>query len=55
VLQLVADKSNWANRTRPGVPWEREPGRGMGIATYFCHLGYFAEVAGEKRGKRGTA
>ena len=49
VLQLVADKSNWANRTRPGVPWEREPGRGMGIATYFCHLGYFAEVAGEKR------
>ena len=38
VLQLVAVKSNWANR-------KREPGRGMGIATYFCHLGYFAEVA----------
>jgi isoquinoline 1-oxidoreductase beta subunit len=38
VLQLVAEKSNWANR-------KREPGRGMGIATYFCHLGYFAEVA----------
>jgi isoquinoline 1-oxidoreductase beta subunit len=38
VLQLVAEKSNWANR-------KKEPGRGMGIAGYFCHLGYFAEVA----------
>ena len=38
VLQLVAEKSNWANR-------KREPGRGLGIAGYFCHLGYFAEVA----------
>jgi isoquinoline 1-oxidoreductase beta subunit len=38
VLQLVAEKSGWANRTR-------EKGRGMGIACYFCHLGYFAEVA----------
>jgi isoquinoline 1-oxidoreductase subunit beta len=38
VLRLVAEKSNWANR-------KREPGRGMGIACYFCHLGYFAEVA----------
>ena len=38
VLQLVAEKSNWANR-------KREPGRAMGIAGYFCHLGYFAEVA----------
>jgi isoquinoline 1-oxidoreductase subunit beta len=38
VLQLVAEKSSWTN-------CKREPGRGMGIATYFCHLGYFAEVA----------
>jgi isoquinoline 1-oxidoreductase beta subunit len=38
VLQLVAEKSNWANR-------KRESGRAMGIAAYFCHLGYFAEVA----------
>jgi isoquinoline 1-oxidoreductase subunit beta len=38
VLQLVAEKSNWANR-------KKEPGRGLGIAGYFCHLGYFAEVA----------
>jgi hypothetical protein len=40
VPQLGAEKANWANRTRPGVSWEREPGRGMGIATHFCHLGY---------------
>ncbi|WP_204101336.1 xanthine dehydrogenase family protein molybdopterin-binding subunit [Occallatibacter savannae] len=38
VLQLVADKSGWAKRSK-------EPGRGMGIAAWFCHLGYFAEVA----------
>ena len=38
VLQLVADKSGWANR-------KKAPGRGMGIAGYFCHQGYFAEVA----------
>jgi isoquinoline 1-oxidoreductase subunit beta len=38
VLRLVAEKSNWANR-------KRESGRGLGIAGYFCHLGYFAEVA----------
>jgi isoquinoline 1-oxidoreductase subunit beta len=38
VLQLAAEKANWANR-------KPEPGRGMGIAAYFCHLGYFAEVA----------
>jgi isoquinoline 1-oxidoreductase beta subunit len=38
VLQLVAEKSNWASR-------KKEPGRAMGIAGYFCHLGYFAEVA----------
>ncbi len=38
VLELVAEKSGWAKRTRT-------PGRGMGIAAWFCHLGYFAEVA----------
>jgi isoquinoline 1-oxidoreductase beta subunit len=38
VLQLVAEKSNWAAR-RP------TPGRGFGIAAHYCHAGYFAEVA----------
>jgi isoquinoline 1-oxidoreductase beta subunit len=37
VLELVAEKSGWAKRGK-------EPGRGMGIAAWFCHLGYFAEV-----------
>jgi isoquinoline 1-oxidoreductase beta subunit len=38
VLELVAEKSGWAKRGK-------QPGRGMGIACWFCHLGYFAEVA----------
>jgi len=38
VLELVAEKSGWAKRSKA-------PGRGMGIAAWFCHLGYFAEVA----------
>jgi isoquinoline 1-oxidoreductase beta subunit len=38
VLELVAEKSNWANRKCP-------PGSGMGLACWYCHLGYFAEVA----------
>jgi isoquinoline 1-oxidoreductase beta subunit len=37
VLQLVAEKSNWANR-------KKTPGKGMGIACHYCHAGYFAEV-----------
>ena len=38
VLELAAEKSGWALRTKT-------PGRGMGIAAWFCHLGYFAHVA----------
>ncbi len=38
VLELVAEKSGWTKQSK-------EPGRGMGIAAWFCHLGYFAEVA----------
>ena len=38
VLELVAEKSGWAKRSKT-------PGRGMGMAAWFCHLGYFAEVA----------
>ena len=37
VLQLVAEKSGWANR-------KNTPGKGMGIACHYCHAGYFAEV-----------
>jgi isoquinoline 1-oxidoreductase beta subunit len=38
VLELVAQKSNWRQR-------KTEKGHGFGIAAYYCHLGYFAEVA----------
>ncbi|MBP2161710.1 MULTISPECIES: xanthine dehydrogenase family protein molybdopterin-binding subunit [Asticcacaulis] len=38
VLEQVAQRSGWGKTKLP-------KGVGMGVATYFCHLGHFAEVA----------
>jgi isoquinoline 1-oxidoreductase beta subunit len=38
VLQAVADRAGWAGR-------KAEPGVGYGVACYFSHAGYFAEIA----------
>jgi len=38
VLELVAEKSNWATRKSGN-------GHGLGLACHYCHAGYFAEVA----------
>ena len=38
LLELVADKAGWHGRKSAN-------GQGMGIACYYCHLGYFAVVA----------
>ena len=37
VFRSVAERSGWGKRALP-------PGHGLGIAHYYSHLGYFAEV-----------